>query len=98
MKRHLVNTSARLQFAASHPKYALKAIFQELTFTDERLLATVTGFRPAAIREFQSGHPAFWTIFATVSKSSGRRPRRPSTPRRFSYSTRPRARLAAHEN
>jgi len=52
MKWYLLNTLQRLEFARKNPQYALKAIFRDLTFADERFLAKATGTKPSDIRRF----------------------------------------------
>ena len=46
MKWYLLNTMQRMRFAASHPRYVLKAAVRELTLADERFLTSATGGAP----------------------------------------------------
>jgi len=52
MKWYLHNAGRRFQYAVKNPGYALKSAIRELTFADERFLATATGTRAREIRGF----------------------------------------------
>jgi hypothetical protein len=52
MKWYLSNFSRRLQFGLRNPIYALKTAVRELTFADERFLASATGARASEIRQY----------------------------------------------
>ena len=52
MNWRLQHLPDRLGFALQHPRYALKALYRELTFADERFIAAITGSSTHAIRPF----------------------------------------------
>jgi predicted O-methyltransferase YrrM len=52
MKWYLSNFSRRLQFGLRNPIYAFKTALRELTFADERFLASATGARASEIRRY----------------------------------------------
>jgi predicted O-methyltransferase YrrM len=69
MKWYLLNTLQRCEFARKNPQYALKAIFRDLTFADERFLAAATGTKPSEMRRF-FGEPASAPDFLNHIRSS----------------------------
>lgn len=52
MKWLILNARSRFQFALRHPGYTLRALARELTWADERFLASVSRGRAIEIRRF----------------------------------------------
>jgi hypothetical protein len=52
MKWLLQNVWCRAGFAIKNPRYALGAMVRELTLSDERFLARLTGSSPCQIRTY----------------------------------------------
>lgn len=50
MRRLFSNSKNRLLFAARNPIYALRSLFREITFADERFLSKITGVPTQQIR------------------------------------------------
>ncbi len=52
MKWYLQNAARRIQYALQNPRYAMRTAFRELTFADERFIATATGTHTRPVRGF----------------------------------------------
>jgi predicted O-methyltransferase YrrM len=72
MKWYVLNFARRLKFGLRNPIYALKAAVGELTFADERFLASATGARPFEIRRYLNEpvlQPDFLELLRRCEKS-----------------------------